>query len=36
MTSFVNSFYLLLKGNQEICYFTIMLSPDELVKANSE
>ncbi|CAK69233.1 unnamed protein product (macronuclear) [Paramecium tetraurelia] len=36
MTSFVNSFQLLLKGNQEICYFTIMLSPTELVKASSD
>ncbi|CAD8085483.1 unnamed protein product [Paramecium sonneborni] len=36
MTTFLNSFQFLLKGNQEICYFTIMLSPNELIKANSE
>ncbi|CAD8083028.1 unnamed protein product [Paramecium sonneborni] len=36
MTAFVNSFQFLLKGNQEICYFTIMLNPAQLIKASSE
>ncbi|CAD8171181.1 unnamed protein product [Paramecium pentaurelia] len=36
IVSLFNSFQMLLNGSQKIFYFTIMLSPAELIKANSD